>query len=50
MMLFGWFGRHLAHERNRNTFAWLAIGATFPPLLLILYIMPPVAADAREDA
>ncbi|HCX14730.1 MAG TPA: hypothetical protein DGZ24_05380 [Rhodospirillaceae bacterium] len=33
---FLWLGRHMAKQRNRNSFIWGLAGAFFPPSLLIL--------------
>lgn len=44
MALFGWVGWRMAISRNRNPAVWTALGAIFPPLLLILLVL-----KSRED-
>jgi amino acid transporter len=46
---FGWLGWRLAGARNRNPLGWLAAGAVFPPLLLILAFLAPVPAEDDTD-
>jgi hypothetical protein len=42
---FAWLARRMALVRNRNVWGWTVAGAVLPPLLAILYLMKPLAAD-----
>jgi hypothetical protein len=48
MVLFGWLGWRMAAAKERNPQAWLALGALFPPLLLVLKVLPALNDDADE--
>lgn len=51
IIVFVWLARRLAMGRNRNVIGWGVAGAVFPPLLIILYVLKPLAAedDAGDD-
>ena len=50
IIVFVWLARRLALARNRNVIGWSVAGAVLPPLLIILYVLKPVAADPDDDA
>lgn len=41
-----WLARRFALARNRTVLGWALAGAFFPPLLVILYLLKPVEAEA----
>jgi uncharacterized protein (DUF983 family) len=45
---FGWLGWSMATSRSRNPALWTALGAIFPPLLLILVLLKPLEDAAAE--
>ena len=48
-LFFIWLGRRLAMHRNRNVWLWGFAGALFPPLLLMVYAMKPLADDEAAE-
>jgi len=49
ILVFAWLGRRLAMTRNRNVWGWSLAGAALPPLLIVLYVLKPVAAEPRDE-
>lgn len=47
--VFVWLARKLAMSRHRNVLGWAVAGAILPPLLIILYVLKPIAPDEAED-
>jgi hypothetical protein len=50
IIVFVWLARRLAMARNRNVIGWSVAGALLPPVLIVLYALKPLAADAEDDA
>lgn len=50
IVVFVWLARRMAVARNRNVLGWGVAGAILPPLLIILFVLKPIAAeDLAED-
>lgn len=49
IIVFVWLARRLALTRNRNVVGWSVAGAILPPVLVILYALKPLAAEAGDD-
>ncbi len=47
--VFVWLARPLAVARKRNVLGWSLAGAVLPPLLIILYVLKPVAPEPDDD-
>jgi hypothetical protein len=48
IIVFVWLARRLAMARNRNVIGWSVAGAVLPPVLIVLYVLKPVAAEAED--
>ncbi len=42
------WSRHLANRRNRNAGAWTFVTALLPPMVLILWALPPKTVHQRQ--
>jgi hypothetical protein len=49
IFVFVWLGRRLAATRNRNVWGWALAGAILPPVLIVLFLLKPLASEAGEE-
>ncbi len=49
IVVFVWLARRMALARNRNVLVWGVVGAILPPLLVVLYALKPLAAEASAE-
>ena len=49
IVVFVWLGRKLALTRNCNVWGWALAAAVLPPVLIVLFLMKPLAPDSDEE-
>ena len=49
IVVFVWLGRKLALTRNRNVWVWALAAAVVPPVLIVLFLLKPLAPETDEE-